>query len=190
MLLRVLPEGCICPSRHPERDGVPGGPTYMISFGVSPSSFCAGGPRCLRALLRASARSGVQDLVLVKPVKVPERWTAAAAGCPMSPRARDPVRRLGLHVSLGGWEVNIGRRFVICEWDRSSASSALGRSTCVMARLHRRRMFVGRPYCRLLPVWRHPRPALPGVEERLVTPNQEVDCGCGQCLRSATRISG
>jgi len=23
----------------------------------------------------------------------------------------------GLHVSLGGWEVNVGRRFVICEWD-------------------------------------------------------------------------
>jgi ferredoxin len=95
----------------------------------------------------------------------------------MLPRARDPVRRLGLHFA-GGW-VNVGRRFVIHEWDPFIACSASRRVPHAgIGGAHRGGMFVGRPYRRALPVWRIlallSRVAWKNVS---VTPNKEVDCG-------------
>ncbi len=127
----------------------------------------------------------LQDLVLLRPVRVPRRldralgwlkwiylaaavWFAAVGLLPWMAKA------------LGG--VMGGRRFIICEWDpfvslfRLSGSFrmlALGGAFVLLA------MFVGRPYCR----WLCPYGALLSLGSRVawksfrITPDKELDCG-------------
>jgi polyferredoxin len=167
-------------------------PTYMISFGVIAFFFL---PLAATLLFGRVFCGGVcplgavQDLGLIRPVKVPERLDRALRWL--------PYVYLGVAIWFAGWcllvttggtEINIGRRFLICEWDpfislfRISGAFhmlAIGGAFIVGG------MFVGRPYCR----WLCPYGGILAILSRVawknvqITPNKEVDCGlcAGAC---------
>jgi len=180
-------KGCICPIGAIQNVTASlVDPTYMISFGVIAFFFL---PLVVTLLFGRVFCGGlcplgaVQDLVLVKPVKVPERLDRALRWLPYVYLGLAVLfAGWGLHLSLGGWEVNVGRRFVICEWDpfislfRISGAFhmlVIGGAFIVGG------MFVGRPYCR----WLCPYGGILALLSRVawknvsVTPNKEVDCG-------------
>ena len=125
----------------------------------------------------------VQDLVLVRPKKVPARVDRALGWLPCVYLGLAVVfAGWGLHLALGGTTVGIARRFLICEWDpfiglfRMSGPFhmlAIGAGFIVLG------MFVGRPYCR----WLCPYGALLSLASRVawknvtITPDREIDCG-------------
>ena len=165
---------------------------YMISFGVIAFFFLP----LVATLLFGRVFCGgvcplgaVQDLVLIKPVKVPEKLDRVLRWLPYVYLGLAILfAGWGLHVSLGGWQVNVGRRFLICEWDpfislfRISGAFhmlVIGGVFIVGG------MFVGRPYCR----WLCPYGGILAMLSRVawknvqITPNKEVDCGlcAGAC---------
>jgi polyferredoxin len=125
----------------------------------------------------------IQDLVVWKPVKVPVRL--------------DKVLRWlqyvylglavffagwGLQLKLGAWQIKIGQRFLICDWDpfipifRRSGPFymvAIGAAFIVAG------MFIGRPYCR----WLCPYGGILSLLSRVawknvsITPDKELNCG-------------
>ena len=159
---------------------------YMISFGVIAFFFIP----LIAALLFGRIYCGgvcpigaVQDLVLLRPLKVPERLDRALRWLPY---AYLGVAILfagwGFHLSLGGAQIQVGRRFLICEWDpfvglfRISGTFhmlAIGAAFVLAG------MFLGRPYCR----WLCPYGGLLSLLSRVawknvrITPDQELDCG-------------
>jgi NosR/NirI family nitrous oxide reductase transcriptional regulator len=140
---------------------------YLISMGVILFFFLP----LVAALLFGRVFCGsvcphgaIQDLVLLRPVKVPEKlgW--------------------GLHLHFGAWQIDVGKRFLLCEWDpfvglfRISGPFhmlAIGAGFILLG------IFVGRPYCR----WLCPYGAILGILSRFawknvrITPNKELDCG-------------
>jgi polyferredoxin len=159
---------------------------YLISYGVIAFFFLP----LLATLLFGRVFCGgvcplgaVQDLVLIHPVKVPEKLDRRLRWLPYIYLGLAVLfAGWGLHATLGGWQINIGRRFVICEWDpfvdlfRISGPFhmlAIGGVFIVSG------MFVGRPYCR----WLCPYGGLLAILSRVawknvrITPNREVDCG-------------
>lgn len=180
-------KGCICPigsiqnvtlSLVDER--------YLISFGVLAFFFL---PLAATLLFGRVFCGGVcplgavQDLVLIRPLKVPERVDRWLRWLPYVYLGIAVLfAGWGLHAALGGWEINIGRRFLICEWDpfvdlfRISGPFhmlVIGGIFIVGG------MFVGRPYCR----WLCPYGGVLAVLSRVawknvqITPSKEVDCG-------------
>ncbi len=125
----------------------------------------------------------VQDLVLFRPQKVPARVDRALGWLPYVYLAVAIwFAGWGFHIKLGAWQVQIGRRFLICEWDpfiglfRISGSFhmlAIGAGLILAA------MFFGRPYCR----WLCPYGGLLSLFSRFawknvqITPDKELDCG-------------
>jgi NAD-dependent dihydropyrimidine dehydrogenase PreA subunit len=125
----------------------------------------------------------VQDLALLRPLKVPARLDRALGWLPFA--------YLGLAVWFAGWGLDktladgtlvAGRRFLICEWDpfiglfRVSGSFhmlAIGAAFIIGG------MFIGRPYCR----WLCPYGALLSLASRVawknvrITPDKELNCG-------------
>ena len=161
-------------------------PGYMISFGVIAFFFL---PLAATLLFGRVFCGGVcplgavQDLVLVKPVKVPERLDRALRWLPYVYLGVAVLfAGWGLHIAAGGAEINMGRRFLICEWDpfvplfRVSGAFhmlAIGGGFILAG------MFVGRPYCR----WLCPYGGILALLSRVawknvsITPDKEVDCG-------------
>jgi polyferredoxin len=161
-------------------------PSYMISFGVIAFFFL---PLAATLLFGRVFCGGVcplgavQDLVLIRPVKVPDRLDRALRWLPYVYLAVAVLfAGWGLHVTIGGTEINIGRRFLICEWDpfislfRISGAFhmlVIGGVFIVGG------MFVGRPYCR----WLCPYGGILALLSRVawrnvsITPTREVDCG-------------
>ena len=159
---------------------------YMISLGVIAFFFLP----LVAALLVGRVFCGgvcplgaVQDIVLLRPIKVPETLDRALAWL------RYVYLGLalwfagwGLHLAIGSWKLDIGRRFLICEWDpfigifRVSGPFhmlAIGAAFIIGG------MFVGRPYCR----WLCPYGGLLSILSRVswknvvITPDKELDCG-------------
>lgn len=161
-------------------------PAYMISFGVIAFFFL---PLAATLLFGRVFCGGVcplgavQDLVLVKPVKVPERLDRALRWLPYVYLGLAVLfAGWGLHVAAGGWETNVGRRFIICEWDPFVALFRVSGSFHMLAiggGFILAGMFVGRPYCR----WLCPYGGILALLSRVawknvqITPNKEVDCG-------------
>jgi len=161
-------------------------PRYLISFGVLAFFFLP----LIAALLFGRVFCGsicphgaVQDLVLVRPKKMPEKIDRVLKWLPFV--------YLAVAVFFAGWGLPratadgtamVARRFLICEWDpfiglfRVSGSFhmlAIGAGFLVAG------MFYGRPYCR----WLCPYGALLSLCSRVawknvtVTPDKELSCG-------------
>lgn len=186
-------QGCICPIGSIQNVTASlVDPRYTISFGVIAFFFL---PLVFALLFGrvfcggVCALGAVQDLVLVRPVTVPERLDRVLRWGPYLYLAVAVLfAGWGLHVTLGGWSINMGRRFLICEWDpfislfRISGAFhmlVIGGVFIVGG------MFVGRPYCR----WLCPYGGLLALASRVawknvsITPNKETDCGlcAGAC---------
>ena len=161
-------------------------PRYLISFGVIAFFFLP----LVAALLFGRVFCGsicphgaVQDLVLLRPKKMPEKIDRVLKWLPFV--------YLAVAVFFAGWGLPratadgtalVARRFLICEWDpfiglfRVSGSFhmlAIGAGFLVAG------MFYGRPYCR----WLCPYGALLSLCSRVawknvtVTPDKELSCG-------------
>jgi polyferredoxin len=161
-------------------------PTYMISFGVIAFFFVP----LVATLLFGRVFCGVvcplgavQDLVLVKPVTVPERLDRALRWLPYVYLGLAVLfAGWGLHLAVGGWEIHVGRRFIICEWDPFIALFRVSGAFHMLAiggGFILAGMFVGRPYCR----WLCPYGGILALLSRVawknvqITPDKEVDCG-------------
>jgi polyferredoxin len=88
----------------------------------------------------------------------------------------------GLHVQVGAWTVESGRRFIICEWDPFIPLFRLAgpfHMLAIGAAFIVAGMFVGRPYCR----WLCPYGGIMAILSRVawknvrITPDHELDCG-------------
>ncbi len=180
-------KGCICPIGSIQNVTLSlVDPHYLISYGVLAFFFLP----LVATLLFGRVFCGgvcplgaVQDLVLVRPVKVPEKVDRWLRWLPYVYLALAVLfAGWGLHATLLGAEINIGRRFLICEWDpfvdifRISGPFhmlVIGGIFIVGG------MFVGRPYCR----WLCPYGGVLAILSRVawknvqITPNKEVDCG-------------
>jgi len=186
-------EGCVCPIGAIQNVTLTlVDPYYDISFAVIAFFFL---PLVATLLFGRVFCGGVcplgaiQDLVLLRPQ-------------PISPRLDRALGWLkyvylgiavyfagwGIHLALGGFVFESGRRFLICEWDpfiglfRMTAPFhmlAAGGGFLLVG------MFVGRPYCR----WFCPYGGILAVLSRVawknvsITPDKELDCGlcAGAC---------
>jgi len=170
-------KGCICPIGAIQNVTASlVDPTYMISFGVIAFFFLP----LVATLLFGRVFCGgvcplgaVQDLVLLKPVKVPERLDRALRWL--------PYVYLGLAVMFAGWGLHVARRRLGSQRRPTVRDLRVGPIHQPVPHLgrvphagDRRRLHRGRHVRRpaLLPlavsVTGHPRPALArGVEERL-----------------------
>lgn len=186
-------QGCVCPIGAIQNVTLTlVDPYYNISFAVIAFFFLP----LVAALLFGRVFCGgvcpigaIQDLVLLRPQ-------------PISPGLDRVLGWLkyvylgvavwfagwGIHLAVGGFVFESGRRFLICEWDpfiglfRMTAPFhmlAIGGGFLVMG------MFVGRPYCR----WFCPYGGILAVLSRVawknvrITPDRETDCGlcAGAC---------
>ncbi len=180
-------KGCICPIGSIQNVTLSLVDShYMISLGVIAFFFLP----LAAALLFGRIFCGgvcplgaVQDLVLVWPKKVPPRIDQALRWLPYIYLGLAVLfAGWGLHIRLGSWQIQTGRRFVVCEWDpfiglfRISGSFhmlAIGAAFVLAG------MFIGRPYCR----WLCPYGGILSIVSRFawknvrITPDQELDCG-------------
>lgn len=159
---------------------------YLISFGVIAFFFLP----LVFALLFGRVFCGgvcplgmVQDLVLLRPQRVPPKLDRILRWIPYVYLGLTVLfAGWGLHLKIGPWNLQVGRRFIICEWDpfisifRISGSFhilVVGAVFIVAA------MFFGRPYCR----WFCPYGGLLAILSRFswknvsTTPDRELDCG-------------
>jgi polyferredoxin len=125
----------------------------------------------------------IQDLVLLRPIRVPSKLDKALRWLQYVYLGLAVFfAGWGLQLTLGGRQIKIGQRFLICEWDpfvplfrRSGAfyMVAIGAAFLLAG------MFVGRPYCR----WLCPYGGILAVLSRVswknlrITPDKELDCG-------------
>ena len=181
-------KGCICPIGSIQNVTLTlVDPSYHISFGVIAFFFL---PLVATLLFGRVFCGGVcplgaiQDLVLLRPgqgarAARPGAGLAASTstwGWPCSSRAG------ACTCSSARWQMQSGRRFLICEWDpfiglfRVSGPFhmlAIGAGFILAG------MFIGRPYCR----WLCPYGGIMAILSRVawknvrITPDQELDCG-------------
>jgi NosR/NirI family transcriptional regulator, nitrous oxide reductase regulator len=161
-------------------------PSYMISFGVIAFFFLP----LIAALLFGRVFCGgvcplgmVQDLVLLRPRKVPERLDRALRWLPYIYLGLAILfAGWGLHLKIGSWQLQVGRRFIICEWDPFISIFRISGAFHILAIgavFILTGMFFGRPYCR----WFCPYGALLSILSRFawknvtITPDKELDCG-------------
>jgi len=159
---------------------------YTISFGVIAFFFLP----LFAALLFGRVFCGgvcplgaVQDLVLLRPRKVPARVDRALGWLPYIYLGVGVLfAGWGLHVALGTWHVDVGRRFLICEWDPFIGLFRISgpfHMLTIGAVFIVGGMVFGRPYCR----WLCPYGALLSILSRAswkrvqITPDKETDCG-------------
>jgi polyferredoxin len=161
-------------------------PQYAVSFGVIVIFFL---PLLVTLLFGRVFCGGVcplgaiQDLVVVKPLKVPVRLDRALRWL--------QYIYLGLAIFFAGWglqlklgasHIKIGQRFLICEWDPFIAifrRSGPFYMVALAAAFIVAGMFIGRPYCR----WLCPYGGILALFSRVawknvrITPDKELDCG-------------
>jgi len=180
-------KGCVCPigaiqnvtlslvDRH-----------YTISLGVIAFFFLplAAALLCGRVFCGGVCPIGAaQDLVLLWPKKVPRKLDQALGWMAYTYLGLAVLfAGWGLHLKIGAWQIQTGRRFLICEWDpfiglfRISGPFymlAIGAAFILTG------MFIGRPYCR----WLCPYGGILSILSRFswknvqITPDKELDCG-------------
>jgi polyferredoxin len=125
----------------------------------------------------------IQDLVVVRPLNVPQKLDRALRWLQFIYLGVAVLfAGWGLQMSLGAWNIDLGRRFLICEWDpfipifrRSGPMHMVtaGIGFIVAG------MFIGRPYCR----WLCPYGGILSILSRIawknvsITPDKELNCG-------------
>ncbi len=180
-------KGCICPIGSIQNVTLSlVDPHYMISMGVIAFFFL---PLAAALLFGRVFCGGVcplgslQDLVLLWPRTVPQKLDRVLRWLPYIYLALAVLfAGWGFHLKLGAWQLQSGRRFLICEWDpfiglfRISGAFhmlAIG-AVFILAG-----MFFGRPYCR----WLCPYGGILSILSRFawknvsITPDKELDCG-------------
>jgi len=180
-------KGCICPIGAIQNVTLSlTDPRYLISAGVIAFFFLP----LVAALLFGRVFCGgvcplgaVQDLVLMRPMKVPERLDRALRWLPYVYLGLAVLfAGWGLHLNIGGWQIQAGRRFLICEWDPFIALfriSGAFHMLVIGGAFLLTGMFFGRPYCR----WLCPYGGLLSILSRFswknvrITPDKELDCG-------------
>jgi polyferredoxin len=125
----------------------------------------------------------IQDLVVVKPLRVPLRLDRALRYLQFIYLGLAVLfAGWGLQLHLGSWQMNISRRFIICDWDPFISifrrtgpfhMVAIGVAFLLAG------MFIGRPYCR----WLCPYGGMLSILSRIswknirISPDKELDCG-------------
>jgi polyferredoxin len=180
-------KGCICPIGSIQNVVLTlVDPRYHISFGIIAFFFLPLAATLLFGRVFCGgvcALGAVQDLVLVRAVTVPPRLDRALGAIKYVYLGLAVLfAGWGLHLAIGPWRLDIGRRFLICEWDpfvdlfRITGPFhmlAIGAAFIVGG------MFVGRPYCR----WLCPYGGVLALLSRVawknvsITPGKETDCG-------------
>lgn len=180
-------KGCICPIGAIQNVTLSlADSRYMISFGVIAFFFLPLAAALLfgRVFCGAVCPIGVvQDLVLLRPLNVPEkldkvlRWLPYVYLC-----LAVWFAGWGLHLRIGDWQIQMGRRFLICEWDPFIGLFRISgpfHMLAIGAGFILGGMFFGRPYCR----WLCPYGGLLSLLSRFawknvsITPDKELDCG-------------
>lgn len=180
-------DGCICPIGAIQNVTLSlVDPHYMVSIGVLAFFFLP----LIAALLFGRIFCGgvcplgaIQDLVLLWPKKVPKKLDRILGWLPYIYLAVAVLfAGWGLNLKIGSMEIDVGRRFLICDWDpfvslfRAAGSFhmlVIGAVFIVGG------MFLGRPYCR----WLCPYGGILAILSRFawknvrITPDKELDCG-------------
>lgn len=161
-------------------------PEYYVSFSVIGVFFL---PLAFALFFGRVFCSGVcplgalQDLVILRPLRVPLKLDKALRWLQYVYLALAVLfAGWGLQLALGAWQVKIGKRFLICDYDpfipifRQSGPFymvAVGAAFVVAG------MFIGRPYCR----WLCPYGGILALLSRVawknvsITPDKELNCG-------------
>jgi NosR/NirI family nitrous oxide reductase transcriptional regulator len=179
--------GCICPIGAIQNVTLSlVDPRYIVSLGVLAFFFL---PLLAALLFGRIFCSGVcplgaiQDLVVLWPRKVPRKLDRILSWIPYI-YLTAAVLSAGLwsYLRLGAADVDVGRRFLICEWDPFVGlfritgpfhMLAIGAGLLILG------MFFGRPYCR----WLCPYGGILAILSRFawknvrITPDKELDCG-------------
>ena len=180
-------KGCICPIGAIQNvtlslvDG-----RYLISLGVIAFFFL---PLAAALLFGRVFCGGVcplgalQDLVLLRPRKVPDKLDRVLRWLPYVYLGLAVLfAGWGLHLTIGGFQIQVARRFLICEWDPFISIFRITGSFHMLvigAVFILAGMFYGRPYCR----WLCPYGGLLAIFSRVawknlqITPDKELDCG-------------
>lgn len=125
----------------------------------------------------------LQDIVLLRPLRVPVKLDKALRSLQYVYLALAVFfAGWALQMQLGAWNINIGQRFLICDYDpfipifrRSGPFHmvAIGAAFVLAG------MFIGRPYCR----WLCPYGGILSILSRVswknvsITPDKELNCG-------------
>jgi len=125
----------------------------------------------------------LQDVVLLRPLRVPVKLDKALRSLQYVYLALAVFfAGWALQLQLGAWNINIGQRFLICDYDpfipifrRSGPFHmvAIGAAFVLAG------MFIGRPYCR----WLCPYGGILSILSRVswknvsITPDKELNCG-------------
>ena len=125
----------------------------------------------------------IQDLVVVKPLRVPMRLDRALRYLQFVYLGLAVLfAGWGLHLHLGSWQLKINQHFIICDWDpfisifRRTGPFHL---VAIGAAFLLAGMFIGRPYCR----WLCPYGGMLSILSRVswknirISPDKELDCG-------------
>lgn len=180
-------EGCVCPIGAIQNVTLSlVDPYYRISYGVIIFFFLPLAATLLfgRVFCGGACPLGaIQDLVLMRAVEVPRHIDRALGWIPYVYLSLAVLfAGWGISMRLGGWSLQVGRRFLICEWDpfvpifRLAGPFhmlAIGGGFILAA------MFIGRPYCR----WLCPYGGILALLSRVswknvrITPDRELDCG-------------
>jgi len=180
-------KGCICPIGAIQNVTLSlVDSRYMISLGVIAFFFL---PLVATLLFGRVFCGGVcplgaiQDLVLLRPLKVPEKIDRALSWLPYVYLGLAVwFAGWGLHLTLGTWQIQMGRRFLICEWDPFIGLFRVSgpfHMLAIGAAFILGGMFIGRPYCR----WLCPYGGLLAILSRVswkkveISPDKETDCG-------------
>ena len=125
----------------------------------------------------------IQDLVVVKPLRVPLRLDRALRYLQFVYLGLAVLfAGWGLQLHLGSWQLKMNQRFIICDWDPFISifrrtgpfhMVAIGVAFILAG------MFIGRPYCR----WLCPYGGILSILSRVswknirISPDKELDCG-------------
>jgi len=179
--------GCICPIGAIQNVTLSLlDPHYIVSIGVIVFFFLP----LFAALLFGRIFCGgvcplgaIQDLVLLWPKKVPQKLDRILGWLPYIYLAAAVFFAIrGVHIQTGSMEIEIGRRFLICEWDPFVGLFRITGSfhmLAIGAVFILGGMFIGRPYCR----WLCPYGGILAILSRFawknvqITPDKELDCG-------------
>jgi NAD-dependent dihydropyrimidine dehydrogenase PreA subunit len=180
-------EGCVCPIGAIQNVTLSlVDPRYLISASILFFFFLPLAAALLFGRVFCGgvcALGAIQDLVLLWPKKVPVKLDRVLGWIPYLYLVLAVwFAGWGFYLRIGAWEVQSGRRFLICEWDPFIGLFRLSgpfHMLAIGAGFILAGMFIGRPYCR----WLCPYGAILSILSRfswknvVITPDKELDCG-------------